>query len=145
VQRRRGRRAAGQHERPQRAQLSIHGVDLVLEALDLHFAHAQTLAGTLRSTLRHGQIGADVEEIVLDATQHSVDVGVLVAHVEAGDADRCVGFVDRAVGGYARRVLGYAFPGAERGGASIARAGVDLIENHHDAYLTRLAASPRPG
>src|SRR5688572_6693249 len=40
MQGRRSCTAARQHERSQRTELAVHGVDLVLEALDLSFAHA---------------------------------------------------------------------------------------------------------
>ena len=61
VQRRRRRRAAGQHERPQRLQLRVHLVDLLLEALHLRVRHPQRLVFELLAAIGHAQIGAEIE------------------------------------------------------------------------------------
>ena len=68
------------------------------------------------------QIGAEVEQVVLDARQHRVGVA---AGVQPRDADGGVGFVDRAVGLDPLVVLGHALAGAERGRALVAALGVD--------------------
>ena len=75
VQRRRRGRAARQHEGAQRLELGVHRVDLVLEPLDLCIAHAQRRSRALLdvAALRHGEVGAEIEQVVLDARQHGVE------------------------------------------------------------------------
>ena len=77
VERRGSRVAAGQNEGGQRPQSLIEGVDLALEALDLVGRDPQPLA--LANLLRRGEVGAEIEEVVLDARQHGVELGAEVA------------------------------------------------------------------
>ena len=97
-------------------------VDLALEPLDLGRSRpaAPWLVGIAAGP---AQIGAEVEQVVLDPRQHRVR---LVRRVQPGQPDRGVGLVDRAVGGDAGGVLGDPRAVAERGAALIAAAGVDL-------------------
>ena len=75
----------------------------------------------LALALGRAEIGAEIEQVVLDAAQHGVGFGeVRAAQRRAGDgaarqADHRVGLVDRAVGLDARIVLGHALAAAERG------------------------------
>ena len=100
------RRAARQHERGQRLQLGVHRVDLALEPLDLG-SRMRSAFGIGEVAAGPAQIGAEIEQVVLDPGQHRVGLAV---GVQAGQADRGVGLVDRAVGGDARRMLGTRVP-----------------------------------
>src|SRR5215471_17175989 len=62
------RRTAGQDKRVERPQRRIHRVDLALEALDLGCNNPQR-TGRAAAALRGAQIGAEVEEVVLDAVE----------------------------------------------------------------------------
>ena len=73
MQRRGGRRAARQHEGAQGRQLGVQLVDLVLQALDLGLADAQAFALRLALAFGRGEIGAEIEQIVLDPRQHGID------------------------------------------------------------------------
>ena len=118
--------AAGQHEGIERRQLGVHAIDLVLQTLDLGVDDAQAILGAF--TFRCAQIGAEIEQIVLDARQHLVGVAL---GMQAHDADGGVGFVDRAERRDSLVVLGHALAGAERGRALVAALGVDACQTHH--------------
>ena len=81
-----GRSAAGQHERTQRRQGGIHHVDLALQPVDLRLYDAQCLARRFIGHNRCAQVRPKVEQIVLDARQHGVDVRVVGA-LQPGDPD----------------------------------------------------------
>src|SRR5665647_750271 len=53
-------------------------------------------------------------------------------------ADRGVGLVHGSIGRDAQIVFGAAFAGPQRGGAIIAGAGVDLVENDHELFPENL-------
>ena len=76
------------------------------------------------------KLGLDVEQIVLDARQRGVEL-LVGRGVQARDADHRIDLVQRAVGGNAQVVFLAPLAGAERGGAVVAGARVDAIENHH--------------
>ncbi len=105
----------------------VHRVDFVFETLDLGGRNAQC-AGAAPAALGRAQIGAEIEQIVLDMTEHRVGFGV---DMKSGDADRGVGLVDSAVGGYPQRMLRHARTVAERGFALVAAARVDPGQPHH--------------
>ncbi len=74
VQPRRDRRAARQHERRQRREPLVHLVAARLEPRDLRVVDPQPRplpgrAAILALLLGHGEVGADVEEVVLDPGQ----------------------------------------------------------------------------
>src|SRR5215469_7571665 len=120
-------RPARQNERIERPQRSVHRVDLALEALDLRSDDTQGPRTT--ATLFGGaQIGAEVEQVILDAVEHLVGCRI---GVEPGDPDRCIGLVDGAVCGNAQRMFRDASAVAEGSLAGIAAAGVDPSEPHH--------------
>ena len=98
----------------------------MLQALDLGVDDAQPILGAF--AFRRAQIGAEVEQVVLDARQHVVGVAL---GMQARDPDRGVGFVDRAVGFDPQIVLGHALAGAERGRALVAALGIDARELDH--------------
>ena len=68
-----GRRAARQHEGIERREFRVHRVDLVFQPLDLRVDNAQR-AFAAAAAFRHAEIGAEVEQIVLDARQHVVEL-----------------------------------------------------------------------
>ena len=88
------------------------------------------------------QIGTDVEEIVLDARERGIERGV-IAGMEARDPERGIGLVERAIGGDAQVVFLAPFAAAERGGAVIPGAGVDLVEDDHELPRQNSPASYR--
>ena len=53
----------------------------------------------LAPVFRHAQIGAQIEQVVLDARQHGVQIAL---GIQPGQADGAVGFVHRADGGDAQ-------------------------------------------
>ena len=74
MQPRRRLAAAGQDEGVERLKLGVHGVDLVLEPLDLRGHDAQRLLAALALAFGRAEIGAEVEQVVLDAAQHGVGI-----------------------------------------------------------------------
>src|SRR5690606_11964658 len=85
--------AAGQDEAVERRDGRVHLVDLCLEARDLRFDDAQRLPAEILVALGRGEIGAEIEEVVLDAAEHGVEIGI-AGGVQAGDAEGGVGLVD---------------------------------------------------
>ena len=72
-----------------------------------------------------------VEQIILNAQQHGIELGIGRAQVHAHHSDAGIGLVDRAVGGDAQCVLWYPLAASERCGAFVAGACVDLAEYDH--------------
>ena len=69
-------RSARQDEARERAQGVVEFVDLLFERFDLFRAHAQPRPrGSV--ALRHAEIGADVEQVVLHQRQEAPDLGIL--------------------------------------------------------------------
>ena len=87
-------------------EVGVHRVDLALQPLDLGVDDAQG-AFRLAPVLGRAEVGAEIEQVVLDARQHGVG---LALRVQPGDADDAVGLVDGAVGGDAQVVLRDARP-----------------------------------
>jgi hypothetical protein len=83
-----GGAAAREDKRVERPQACIHQVDLLFETRDLGGCNAQGAP----PAFRRGQVGAEIEQIVLDAVQHRVRFGI---GMQPGQADRCVRLVDR--------------------------------------------------
>src|SRR5690606_5072233 len=121
----------------QRAQPLVDGVDIGFEPLDLLLDDAQRLVAQLLAGVGRGKLGAEVEQIVLDAAEHRVEFRMRVLRVQPRQPDAGIGLVDRAVGGDAQIVLRPPLAGAERGGAVVAGAGVDLVQDDH-------SPSPQP-
>ncbi len=105
----------------ERPQCGVHRVDLLFEPLDLGGRNAQC-AGAAPAVFGRAQIGTEIEQIVLDMAEHCVCFGI---GMEAGDADRGIGFVDGAISGYAEGVLRHARTVAQRGLTAIAATGID--------------------
>ena len=133
VERRRGGRAARQHEGAQAREVAVEPVDLALQPLDLGIDDAERLVGQGLAGLRRREVGAEVEEVVLDAAEHRVEL--VRGGVQAGEAEARIGLVDGAVGRDPEVVLRPARAGRERGRAAVAGAGVDAVQNHHDGCL----------
>jgi hypothetical protein len=129
VQQRRGRRAAGQDEAGQVRQLGVPGVARLLEPLRVGGGDAQR--GELRvGDDRRAQVGADVEQVVLDARQQVGDLRRRPAQGQ-GDADRAVGLVDVGVGHQTRIGLGHPAHVAEVRLAGVPGLGVDARQPDH--------------
>ena len=130
-----GRRAPSrQDEGSQRLELVIEPVDLGLEPIDLRRGDREPRAARPLALAGRGEIGADVEQVVLDARQRRVERGILRG-MQPGDADHGIRLIERAVGGDAQIVFLAPLAGAERGRAVIAGAGVDLVEDDHACSL----------
>lgn len=84
--------------------------------------------GCLRLRLGPAEIGAEIEEVVLDAGQHGLG---LALGMEAGEAEGRIGLVDGAIGLDPEIVLGNAAAVAQRGPALVAAPGVDLRQLDH--------------
>ena len=112
MQRGRRRRAARQDEGGERRELAVEPVDLALQPLDL--ALAMIRSGSKPFTPRSGvdEVGAEVEQVVLDPRQHGVELRV-AGGVQAGEADAGVGLVDVAIGLDPQAVLADALAGGQ--------------------------------
>ena len=82
---------AGQHEARELRKLGVEAVALALERVDLLLRRAQPPCVLERD----GEIGTQVEELVLDADEHGPDVARTVAGDD--DPERRVQLVDGAV------------------------------------------------
>jgi len=121
----RGRgRPARQHEGLQRRQRGVHLVAALLQPGDLLRQHAQPLAVVAGGDR---EVGADIEQVVLDAAQPGV-VGLRQAADGQRDAELGVQLVGGAVRLDARMRLAHAAHVAQVGLAVVAELGVDAGE-----------------
>ena len=81
------RGAPGENKRGQRRQFGIEGIDVAFKPLDLARQHPQALR--LAVALGHGEVGAEIEQIVLDAPQHRIQFG-RIGQMHPHNADRGV-------------------------------------------------------
>jgi len=126
-------RSRRQHEGAQRREVRVEPVDVGLQPRDLRLDDAQRFVAQGLAAIGRAEIGAEIEQIVLNPQQHGIEFrqrGIGRCR-EARDADRAVGFVDRAIGLDARIVLGAALPAAERRRAGIAGLGVNAVQDDH--------------
>ena len=110
--------------------LAVESVDLAFQPRDLGVGHFEPTARVL-GLVREAEIGAEIEQIVLNAREHGVEDGMTLSGMEARNADRRVGLVERAIGLDPEVVFRHAPPGAERGRAVVAGARIDLREDNH--------------
>jgi hypothetical protein len=129
--------ARGQDEALQRIERVVEAVDRFLQPRDLGGRYAQRAL----DFGGRGEIGAEVEQIILDAGEHGVEIGV--GERGAGDSDRRIGLIDFADGVDARVGLGYARAVDEAGAAVVPGAGVDLVELDQLSFPRRAAAAGR--
>jgi hypothetical protein len=118
--------AAGQDEAGERFEQGVRRVDRLFEpfALRRHDPQRHVRRGEIVS--RRGEVGAEIEQVVLDAGQRG---GMRTARMRADrKADDAVRRVDRADRFHARGVLGQARAVDQPGGAVVAGARVDLVE-----------------
>ena len=134
----RAARAGRQDEAAQRLQILVHPVDLALEPVDLLGDDAQHHLGRREILAGGGEIGAEIEQFVLDPAEHRRRFSL---DMEQGDADRAVRLVDVADRGQARIGLRDSRAVDEAGLAGIAGAGVDLVEPDQRATPYRALAS----
>jgi hypothetical protein len=94
------RRAARQHERAQRLEPGVERVDGMLERLDLRRRNAQRRARLFVRLARKAEIGAEIEQVVLDSLQHRLDrdIGRIAPGADRDERkpDRAIGLVDIA-------------------------------------------------
>ena len=79
MERRGRRRSARQHEGAERLQRRVELVDLAFEPRHLRVHDPQRLPFGLLASVGRAEIGAEVEQVVLDAAQHGVELRVLFA------------------------------------------------------------------
>ncbi len=127
-------RAAGEDEAAQVLQILIHPVDLALEPIDLRGHDAQRALYPFGG----GEIGAEIEQFVLDAAEHGPRR--LVPDRRQSGADRRIRLIDVADRGHARIGLGDARAVDKPGVAGVAGAGVDLVEPDQGRTLSRRCA-----
>ena len=133
----------GKHEGAQGFERGIEFVDLGFEPRRLGGNDAQGLVAQVLAGIGHAKIGAQIEEVVLDAGQHGIELGeIRRAGVKPGDADRRIGLVHRAIGLDAQVVLGDALARAQGRVALVAGARVDAIENDHGKAPCQPTPSP---
>jgi hypothetical protein len=131
VQQRRLAAAAGQHERAQRLQLRLGLVDPALQLRGVRHDAGERSAAAFGS-----EVGADLEQGVLDRLQAAVEVWD--QGLAAQQAEERVQLVDGAVGLDARMFLGDAAVAEQAGLTVVAGARVD-------GHLGRLGPIARSG
>lgn len=125
---------AGEDEGAEGSEGLIHGVDLVLEAVDFDFGDAGLLG--MHVVGIGGEDAAEVEEFMLNAMEddaEGLDFGLRLAQLiegNAGEADGGVQLIDGAVAFDAQGVFGDALAADETGLTAIAAARVDAIESN---------------
>ena len=122
---------AGEDEALERRQLLVEAVAVALERLDLALGDAQALLARAR------EVGAEVEELVLDADEHVAELGWKLRRER--DPELRVRLVDGAEGLHARMRLRDAAEVAERRLPRVAGPRVDPRQPHR---LVPLAHGP---
>jgi hypothetical protein len=94
-----GGMAARENKGAQRLKSGVQGIDLGFEARDLGRNQAKGGAAMSFRRLRQAEVGADVEQLVLDTGKHSIERGKFrLGGVESRQADSSIGFIHRAEG-----------------------------------------------
>ena len=104
---------------------------------------AQRLVAKRLAVVGRGEVGAEIEQIVLHAGEYRVECGMRRCGVQPRQADAGVGLVDRAVGLHPQIRLQPALSVAQSGRAVVAGARVDLVEP--DQTLPTCCVSRRDG
>ena len=107
----------------ERREALVHRVDFALEPLDLRRDDAQRAV----DLPGRGDIGAEVEQVVLDA-RAAQSRALAVGQRGDSDADRGIGFVDLADGRHPQARLADPAAVDQPGAAAVAGARVDLVE-----------------
>ena len=94
-----------------------------------------------RGGCRHAKIGADIEEIVLDASERFV---VAACGMQSRQADRGIGFIDFAIGSDAQVILRHTRAIAERSLSAVASARVNLRQLYQVSPTTLTSPCARP-
>ena len=102
----------------------VHGIDFILETHHLGGSDPQR-TGAAAAFLGHGQVGPEIEEIVLDARQHRVTVAVCM---HPGEADHRVRLIHGAEGLDPEGVLGHPAAVAQGRLAPVSAAGIDPVQ-----------------
>ena len=137
MERRRRRMSAGQHEAGERRQIGIECVDRLFKLRYLAGDDPQRAGRRREIIARRRQIGAQIEQIVLDQGERGSDrIAGLVGN---GDADRRIGLVDLADRRQPQRILGDARAIDQPRRPGVAGAGIDAVELDQD----RLAGAIR--
>ena len=115
--------------------LRVEHIDGVFERLNLRRRDAQDRARLFVRLLRNAEIGAEIEQIVLDARQHGLDCMVggvaRIAHRKQRETDSAIRFIDIAHRGNARVVLRSPRAVAEPGLALVPGARIDDVQLDH--------------
>jgi hypothetical protein len=133
-----GGRATGQYEGIEGRQPGIEGVDFTLQALDLSLDDAERRwAG--RRWFGCAQVGAQIEQVILDARQHGVDLGP-VTGIKADQSQHGIGLINGAVSRHPDVVLRHPAAVAEGGFTAVAAAGVNAGQSHHGPNFTKFGS-----
>jgi hypothetical protein len=119
----------------ERLQSGVEQIKALFDPFDLLFCYPQRLDLAM-FTLGTAKIGAEVEEIVLNAAQYAANL--CIVDVEKCDTDNRIRLVDPAISRDAYVELWQAPPVAERGAAVVAGASVDPIEFHQSFRCGRV-------
>jgi hypothetical protein len=115
--------------------LRVERVDGVLERLNLRRRDAQDRPRRLVRLARNAEVGAEVEQIVLDSRQHRFDceIGCIacIAHRKQREADGAIRFINVAHGCDARIALRTSGAIAKPGFALVPGARIDDVELDH--------------
>src|SRR5215210_109955 len=112
----------------------------MLEALYLAREHSQPFR--LAFPLRHREVGAEIEQIVLDQAEHRIELARVV-EMQPHKADGGVGLVDGSISADAQIVFRAAFAASQGRGAIIAGSRINAIEDDHCSSPFSVP-SPRP-
>src|SRR5436309_3045563 len=137
----RGPTASRQDEVRERLQLLRQAVHQALEGGDVPLLDARRRQTRLL-LFGNAEVRAEMEEVVLDLSQHRSDRVVDAAGER--QSDLAVQFVHRAVGLDARRVLSDPSPGAQARRAVVAGPRVDLRDARHQNLTSRPPATSLP-
>ncbi len=107
-------RAARQNERPQRLQFIIQKIDFAFQSVHLPLRYAQSRFAYGVAPLWDREIGAQIEQVVLDARKHGLHHRGLSVQVDARHPYSRVGLIDITVGRDAQGVLRNALARAQR-------------------------------
>src|SRR2546422_301011 len=101
----RTRLSARQHEAGERLQAGVESIDSALQLGNLLRLNAQTWGGLVAVGVRNAQIGANVEEVILNALQQLV-IFLTGRSLKEENPQHGIQFVDGTVGAHARMILG---------------------------------------
>src|SRR3990172_7936330 len=111
-----------------RSKLGREAIHQLLQGIDVALLDLRHLEACL-VLFRNAQIGAQVEQVVLDPRQLALENRIETGRYRG--ADMGVQLIDRAVRFDARRIFWHPPPGAQAGRAIVPGAGIDLCNSWH--------------